>query len=227
MLTAQDVAIRLALSVLAGAVVGFERESHGRAAGLRTTMLVCVSAALAMLISVYLMEDAAAHPSLAWRPDPGRLAQGILAGMGFLGAGAIIKEGKVVRGVTTAAVLWFVTVLGLAFGSGYLLLGLAGMGIAMLALFVLPKIEALIANDWYGVVIVTVQGDQPTDEHLCNRIEEAGASVKKMDFEEDVRSNTRVVRCELKYKKADLFALSARVRGAIRKLPGVVHLKWE
>ena len=56
--------------------------------------------------------------------------------------------------------LWFVTILGLAFGSGYLLLGLAGMGIAMLTLFVLPHIESLVMNDWYGVVTVTVQGDQ-------------------------------------------------------------------
>jgi putative Mg2+ transporter-C (MgtC) family protein len=195
-----------------------------------------------MLISKYLYDEAAGlmpvgnvghtpatlpvSPTGA-RPDPARMAQGILAGMGFLGAGAILKEGRAIRGVTTAAVLWFVTIIGLAFGSGYLLLGGAGVGIAMLALFVLPKIEARVANDWYGVVIVTVQGDRPTDEELCNRIEDAGADVKKMDFEEDIRSNTRIIRCELKYKKGNLFNLSRDVRSAIRKLQGVVHLKWE
>jgi putative Mg2+ transporter-C (MgtC) family protein len=225
-LTPEDVAIRLALSIFAGVVVGWERESHGRAAGLRTTMLVCVAATLSMLISQHFQDEAAAH-NVANRPDPARLAQGILAGMGFLGAGAILKEGRAIRGVTTAAVLWFVTILGLAIGSGYLLLGLAGMGIAMLALFVLPKIEARVANDWYGLIIVTIQGDRPTDEEICDHIEGAGADVKKMDFEEDVRSNTRVIRCELKYKKGDLFALSRNVRGAVRKLQGVVHVKWE
>lgn len=239
MLAPQDVAVRIALSVVAGTVIGWERESHGRAAGLRTTLLVCVSATLAMLISEYLYEMAVAYTptgtvpgtmpvaTTGSRPDPARMAQGILAGMGFLGAGAILKEGRAIRGVTTAAVLWFVTIIGLAIGAGFLQLGLAGMGIAILALFVLPKIEARVANDWYGVIIITVQGDRPTDDDLRHRIEDAGASVKKMDFEEDVRSNTRVIRCELKYKKGDLFSLSNDVRGAIRKLPGVVHLKWE
>jgi putative Mg2+ transporter-C (MgtC) family protein len=227
MLTPSDVALRLGLAVVAGAVVGFERESHGRAAGLRTTLLACVAAALAMLISEHLYADSMVSGNSSWRPDPARLAQGILAGMGFLGAGTIIKEGKAVRGVTTAAVLWFVTILGLAFGSGYLLLGLAGMGIAMLTLFVLPHIESLVMNDWYGVVTVTVQGDQPGDSHIRDQIEATGASVKKMDFEEDVRAGTRVIRCELKFKKGDLFHLSAEVRRALRALPGVMYIRWE
>src|SRR5690606_29104215 len=111
------VLLRLGLAAMAGAIVGLERESHGRAAGLRTTMLVCVSAAVAMLVS-HALFVASTGPGISWRPDPARLAAGILTGMGFLGGGAIIREGNMVRGVTTAAALWFVTVLGLAFGSG-------------------------------------------------------------------------------------------------------------
>src|SRR5690606_37945306 len=117
------VLLRLGLAALGGAIIGLERESHGRAAGLRTTMLVCIGSAAAMLISERLL---AAHtvPGSAWRPDPARLAAGILTGMGFLGAGAILREGNMVRGITTAAALWFVTILGLAFGSGEILIGL-------------------------------------------------------------------------------------------------------
>jgi putative Mg2+ transporter-C (MgtC) family protein len=225
-ITASDVALRLSLAVAAGLIVGYERESHGRAAGLRTTLLVCVSAALAMLISGHLYAEGAAQ-NATWRPDPGRMAQGILAGMGFLGAGAIIKEGNLIRGVTTAAVLWFVTILGLAFGSGYVLLGVAGSVIAVVTLVVLPTFEARIPNDWYGVITVTVERSAPsTDDEIRRRVEAAGASVKKMDVEEDLQTATRVIRCEVKYKKGDVFGLSAKVRGAVRTVPGVVHIKW-
>src|SRR4051812_6391896 len=137
--------LRLGLAVLAGVVVGYERESHGRAAGLRTTMLTCVAAAAAMILSTSIYEGA--NIAINWRPDPTRIAAGILTGIGFLGAGAIVREGKTVRGVTTAAVLWFVTIIGMAFGAGQIVLGLLGLCVALGTLFVLPGVEAGIKND--------------------------------------------------------------------------------
>jgi putative Mg2+ transporter-C (MgtC) family protein len=119
-MTIIDVLLRLGLSFVAGAVLGLERESHGRAAGLRTTTLACVAACLAMMLAHFFVRDPMFR-SMNWRPDPGRLAAGILTGIGFLGAGVIVREGTTVRGVTTAAVLWYVTILGLVFGSGHLL----------------------------------------------------------------------------------------------------------
>src|SRR5438477_5935854 len=102
--------LRILMAFLAGCVVGWERESHGRPAGLRTNILACVASAVAMIISQVLFVEASVTASTSWRPDPARLGMGILTGIGFLGAGTILRHGNFVRGVTTAASLWFVTV---------------------------------------------------------------------------------------------------------------------
>src|SRR4051812_13038964 len=101
-----DMLPRLGAALGASATIGFERESHGRAAGLRTTVLVGVRAAGAMALSEAPYEVVAPAGTGTWRPDPMRLSAGVLTGIGFLGAGTIIKEGNMVRGVTTAATLW-------------------------------------------------------------------------------------------------------------------------
>src|SRR5947208_7485676 len=145
-----DMFLRLLMAFLAGLAIGWERESHGRPAGLRTTILACVASAVAMMVSEILFaQSAATNPSASWRPGPARLGAGILTGIGFLGAGTILRHENVIRGVTTAATLWFVTVLGLAFGSGEFSLGFIGFGIALVTLFVLPRFEKHIRSDWY------------------------------------------------------------------------------
>ena len=144
-LSTPDILLRVGSALIAGLIVGFERESHGRAAGLRTTILVSVASALAMILSEHLYRMSGDIQT--WRPDPARLAAGILTGMGFLGAGTIIRQDNVIRGVTTAAVLWFVSVLGLIFGSGYFILGFLGVLVALLTLFVLPGLENFIKNN--------------------------------------------------------------------------------
>src|SRR3954468_24366715 len=136
-LTISEIALRLGTAFVASALLGMERETRGRAAGFRTTVLVCTAAALTMIISQLLfIESGATSPS--WRPDPARLAAGLLAGMGFLGAGTIVRHADVVRGVTTAATLWFATILGMAFGSGQIVVGSIGLGIALVVLLLLP-----------------------------------------------------------------------------------------
>src|SRR3954467_13173280 len=113
-----DILLRLGAAFLASFIIGWERQSHGRPAGLRTTILSCVAAAVAMVISELVFVQAGAMPGVSsWRPDPARLGAGILTGIGFLGGGAILKHSDYVLGVTTAATLWFTTVVGLAFGA--------------------------------------------------------------------------------------------------------------
>jgi len=221
---ANQMLLRLGLAVLAGIVVGYERESHGRAAGLRTTMLTCVAAAAAMILSTSIYEGASKE--ISWRPDPTRIAAGILTGIGFLGAGAIVREGKSVRGVTTAAVLWFVTILGLAFGAGHIVLGLLGLCVAMGTLFLLPSVEAGIKNDWYGVVQVTVTLDGMQEQEVIRRIGTLDVSVKKMDFDLDLEERRKTIRCEVKYKKGDLIAVSQRVVQELMRGQGVLRVSW-
>ena len=122
-LTGQEIALRLGLTVLAGALIGFNRSEHGRPAGLRTTMLVCLAASLSM-IQANLLLGAAGRPADSFVTlDLMRLPLGILSGMGFIGGGVILKRQNLVFGITTAATLWFVTVLGLCFGGGQTVLG--------------------------------------------------------------------------------------------------------
>src|SRR3954471_21695100 len=137
----QEVVLRIFAATVAGMIIGMERESRGRAAGLRTTILTCLAATLAMITSEYLFTGAAeATAGGNWRPDPARLGAGILTGIGFLGAGTILRHEDTIRGVTTAACLWCVTVLGLAFGAGLFVVGGIGLAIAFVTLILLPDV---------------------------------------------------------------------------------------
>src|SRR5882757_2438302 len=98
-LNISDVLLRIAGAFTGGFIIGWERETHGRAAGLRTTILACVAAALAMILSQVLFVQSGAMPGVgSWRPDPARLGAGILTGIGFLGGGAILRHGEFIRG---------------------------------------------------------------------------------------------------------------------------------
>ncbi len=219
-----DVLLRLGLTFIAAVVIGCERESHGRAAGLRTTVLAGVAAAAAMCLSESLYANSTGG---AWRPDPTRLAAGILTGMGFLGAGAIIKEGAAVRGVTTAATLWSVSILGLAFGSGHYEIAIAFWGLLVVILFILPWFENLVKNDWYGWVELRCGIDGVSDDVIRDRLEHHGLRVKRVTLDYDLASGERRMRFELKFKQAPLYQLAHEVLDDLKALPGVKALKWE
>jgi len=220
-----EMIVRLLAALAAGIIVGLERESHGRAAGLRTTALACVAAAIAMLLSQMLFHASSAGSS-AWRPDPGRLGAGILTGIGFLGAGTIIRQANVIRGVTTAASLWFVTVLGLAFGGGAFALGFAGLLAAIFILYLLPYIEKKVETDTFGALTVTLGLDAMSEEELRQRIRAQGLKVKSMEFSCDLVTQQKTVTCELKMKRKAAFAHSAQLLADLRACPGVLNVKW-
>src|SRR5678809_803359 len=110
--------LRLLAALLAGALIGYERSYHGRPAGFRTHALVCTASSLLMLVTVYEAHWVRAAADLV-RLDPTRIAQGIMTGIGFLGAGVIIKEGLSVRGLTTAASIWITAAIGILAGIGF------------------------------------------------------------------------------------------------------------
>jgi putative Mg2+ transporter-C (MgtC) family protein len=136
----RDIAVRLAVALVASAVIGLDRGETGKTAGLRPTMLVCLAACLAML-QVNVLLPQAGKPATAFAVlDLMRLPLGILSGVGFIGAGAILRKGGLVTGLTTAATLWFVTVIGLCAGGGQI--ALAGLG-TMLGLLILSGLKAV------------------------------------------------------------------------------------
>jgi len=132
--------VRLIIACVLGGFIGLERESHGRPAGLRTHILVCVGSCLIMIVSVY------AFPEFGMSRDPARLAAQVVSGIGFLGAGTIMREGANIRGLTTAASLWVVAGIGLAVGSGFYLPGVVTAVIAVGTLTLLDKAERNIVT---------------------------------------------------------------------------------
>lgn len=139
-LTELDMLLRLCLGFLAGAVIGFERSSRRQVAGLRTHILIATGSTLLVLLSIYIPQRF--YPQ--GNGDPGRIAAQVVSGMGFLGAGAIIRLGNSIRGLTTAASLWFTAAVGLAVGSGMFLIAGAAVVLGMITLIPLHYVERKI-----------------------------------------------------------------------------------
>jgi putative Mg2+ transporter-C (MgtC) family protein len=143
-----EVLIRLAVATALGGIIGYQRERMEKPAGFRTHTLVALGSSLMMLVSVY--------PFLGQQADPSRIAAGVITGMGFLGAGTIIRQGSIVRGLTTAASLWVASGIGLAVGVGYYFAALVTTGLVFGILTVLKRIEiGLVAPRGLRSLIVT------------------------------------------------------------------------
>ncbi len=114
-----EIALRLAAALGIGALIGMERSYHGRPAGFRTHALVCLASAVLMMVTVYESQWFSPQGDSRVVVDPTRMSQGIMTGIGFLGAGAIIKEGLTIRGLTTAASIWITAAIGILVGIGF------------------------------------------------------------------------------------------------------------
>lgn len=140
MLTDLQIITRLVLSIVLSGFIGSERQIHRRTAGLRTHILVCLGSCLIMLISLYIFEVYKNKVPL----DPSRIAAGVITGIGFLGAGTIIRDREGVKGLTTAASLWVVAGIGLAVGCGFYSAGIYTTVLALIVLFFLRYIETVV-----------------------------------------------------------------------------------
>jgi putative Mg2+ transporter-C (MgtC) family protein len=223
-----EMGLRVGLAFLAGLLIGWERECHGRPAGLRTNILACVAAAVTMLVAQILsLQSAAVGSGGVVHSDPARLGAGLLAGMGFLGAGTILRHQEFVRGVTTAASLWFVTVLGLAFGSGSFVLGGIGLGLALVTLLGLSQLENYAKRDWYSRLRVTTTLDGLDEGSLKERLESLGPRVLSLKLAYDLEGKQKTIGCELKLSDQRRFELASRVVAMLGQAPGVLKVEWE
>ncbi|WP_303669945.1 MgtC/SapB family protein [Selenomonas ruminantium] len=139
MLSEWELFLRLVLSCILGGIIGYERQSRRKSAGLRTNVLVCLGSCLIMVMSIGLYQDVEGKTNA----DPARLAAQVVSGIGFLGAGAIMKEGLSVTGLTTAACLWVVAGVGLAVGAGFYTGALISTGLVFVTLGSLSRLD-----DW-------------------------------------------------------------------------------
>lgn len=187
--------LRLILACILGGIIGYEREHVHRPAGFRTHILVCVGSALVMITSEFIYFKYSSHVNV----DPARLGAQVISGIGFLGAGTIIKEGVSVKGLTTAASLWAVSCVGIAIGIGFYSGALVTTAIIFLTLIVLKKTQSRIASQKNVRIYVHTKIQKGQVKELSEIIEGTGAKVLKTDFINTDRDGEMVLRFSLDY----------------------------
>ncbi|MBF0252499.1 MAG: MgtC/SapB family protein [Candidatus Omnitrophica bacterium] len=134
-----SIIVRIVISAVLGGIIGFERERHKRDAGIRTHMLVCLGSSLFMIVSTLMSIEY----KEAGMVDPSRIASGVVTGIGFLGAGTLLRYGSSIRGLTTAASIWVVSAIGLAVGAGFFIPGVVTTVVVMIVLMLTTITEKL------------------------------------------------------------------------------------
>jgi len=182
-----DILTHLLVATIAGGLIGLERSYHGRPAGFRTHTLVCVASSLLMLVTMYQAKWFTGAPLDTVRIDPTRMAQGVMTGIGFLGAGVIMREGLTVRGLTTAASIWVTAAIGILAGVGFYSAVLVGSVITIGILTVFRKVENRMPSQIFANTTITFGRDNYLSEteirelHLKNGFSVANISYRLME----------------------------------------------
>jgi putative Mg2+ transporter-C (MgtC) family protein len=213
-----EIVTRLLISAILSGLIGLERESHARPAGLRTHILVGLGSCLIMVISVH-----------GFPQDPARLAAQVVSGIGFLGAGTILREGLSVRGLTTAASLWVVSGIGLSVGMGLHTPALAVTTLSVLILVLLEKVEKKIfysKSRSYHLEIRT--GNLLESVPLIFAfISQYGWTVHQLDFNNADSKNEAVIVMAVGAKDEELKLEKDLIISELLKIPGVIRVKWK
>ena len=180
-----EAVLRLGAAAGLGALIGIERQIHGRSAGFRTQLLVALGSALAMVVSLnFAKEFGGSNPDTsALRIDPARVAYGVMAGIGFLGAGVIMRQETGVRGLTTAASLWCTAAMGLACGFGMYMIAAMVTGMVIFALLVLNRLDEHIPSRSPRVITVVLPMSEVDNVIRLSRIlRDLGARISATDY---------------------------------------------
>jgi putative Mg2+ transporter-C (MgtC) family protein len=225
----EQIAFRILLASIASLLIGLNRDEKGHPAGIRTTMLVCLAATLAQLQANMLLPTAGKTLSSFSVLDLERLPLGILSGIGFIGAGVIVKrDNNIVSGVTTAATIWFVSVLGLLFGGGQLWLGSAATVIAIVVLWLVKPLEKRIPRDHTASLCLTLAPDGPTEDELRCRIQESGCKFTRWQPTYDPPSTLAALDCTVTWRERPVREPHTPASvSALRNLPGIRSIIWK
>jgi putative Mg2+ transporter-C (MgtC) family protein len=216
--------LKLFLAALAGGLVGWEREKRGRPAGLRTNLLVSVGACTVMIISeTFSLKYGAYDAQSLLRLDPSRTAAQIVTGIGFLGAGVIIKEGATVRGLTTAATLWVVAGLGMAFGMGFFSLGALSTITVLVGLLFLKQFDWTIKKDRFLLLTVTARRRETLYDDLLQLVEERGLRISEISSQVDLENNEIFLRMMLKQRQDNI---GRELTRAIEQFEGIKKIHY-
>ena len=214
--TELEMVIRLGVAMLCGGFIGLERERHAQVAGFRTHMVVAVGASLLMMVSLITANIGIKAGSVA---DPGRIAAQVVSGIGFLGAGAILRFGLTVKGLTTAASLWTSAGIGLAAGLGYWQGAAAATAFVLVAIFVFDKIEkVLIQGRRRSKFIITAKDMPGMLEKMEKVLKERGIDVQQVGINKNIeKGRVQVTFINEITKETDLGSLTK----ALEQVEGV------
>lgn len=215
--------IHLGTALLAGALIGLERTFHGRPAGFRTHALVCLASSLLMLLTVYQEQWGGMLSAETVRLDPTRMAQGIMTGIGFLGAGVIFKEGLSVRGLTTAASIWITAAIGILMGAGFYFPAVLATVAVLGTLSVFRWIEMHIPTEFYAHHTIKFRRDAViAEEELRKLIRSQGFSIANMSYRLSDEGRSFEYRMVIRTtRRKDL----ARLAESLRALPELTEFR--
>jgi len=199
-----DIVVRLLASLAVGGLIGLERSYHGRPAGFRTHSLVCLSTSLLMLVTVY---ETRWFPNVAQARislDPTRMAQGIMTGIGFLGAGTIIKDGLSVRGLTTAASIWITAAIGILIGIGFYFPAAIATILTFGTLSVFRWIESQIPSQFYAQFVVRfARNDAMPEIEMRRLLEDYDFTIANLNYQLDVEADFFEYQMVIRTNRAD------------------------
>lgn len=196
-ITLTTAAVKLFVSFLLGAVIGIERQFRRREAGMRTFTLICMGSAAAMLISIWIPQ---CYPNFL-NGDPGRIAAQVLTGIGFLGAGAIMQSHGSIHGLTTAACIWVVAVIGLAVGAGMYVPALIGTGLTLVTLVSLEKLEKrMFLNGVNKILTITCTTATPDLKAVRKILEGKNIYIVSVSFESLFELNKAIITYKVNVK---------------------------
>lgn len=221
MLNEWAIIFRLVLAAVLSGFIGFEREFHGRAAGLRTHILLCVGSTLVMLTSMHIFDMYISRVPV----DPARIAAGVITGIGFLGAGTIMRSRSSVRGLTTAASLWVVAGIGLAVGSGLYFASVLTTALTIVTLMLFGRVEhSMIRKDWYRTLII--ESKEGIDQMKAIRAILGDFRTDITDFEIDRAADGMSMSLRLGLKLYETRSADSIVE-AVGRLDGVKGARWD
>jgi putative Mg2+ transporter-C (MgtC) family protein len=220
MISQGEVILRLFVATALGGLIGLERESHKRPAGFRTHILVCIGSALIMIISQYAFLEFSGKLGY----DPGRIAAQVISGIGFLGAGTILREGSTIKGLTTAASLWVVAGIGLAVGTGFYASGAVATGLVVVVLVVFDRFERRFILSKRDTLFVHVSDRPGQLGAIASILGRYGVSIKEVDMETLGKGHEAGIHLSL---EVPFSVPKDRLLDEITEVDGVIHVGYE
>jgi putative Mg2+ transporter-C (MgtC) family protein len=220
-ITVGTASLRLIVAFVAGMLIGIEREAHSQPAGMRTHILITIGSTLAMLLSIYIPQ---LYPDFQ-NGDPGRIAAQVVSGIGFLGAGAILRFGVNVRGLTTAASVWAMAIIGLAIGAGMYAISFIALVIILFSLSVMDTFEKhLFRNRLFKRIEITLK-KKTTDIRMLERIlRKNKIKIQSVDLTRHTNDSTdRIVFYVFILENADISVISE----SLERTDGIVGYSIE